>query len=158
MRFFLLMALVGCATIHKPVAPEDEPVVTYFGTASGAATIVRAQGSIDLAHDAMDNGLSPALMNTDRLMSFTAGSTYPGYASGSWGYAPVDVTSTVGGWYAPTGYGSSLPKLGTTVTDGAKSGMIVPCPKGRDRTTPAEQAACAEIDATQALSHLQRLE
>ena len=146
MRFIIiLVALVGCATIHRPEG-EKPPVVTYFGTAKGATAIIDAQRSFDLADTAMDKGLPVSLQKTDEFVGFSS-NTY-GYTSGLYGYAPADVVSTTNGWYTGTGQGSSLPRLGTTVVASVTdtSGKIVPCPTGRPSANVAEQAACARAD------------
>ncbi|MFA4845832.1 MAG: hypothetical protein WC654_04715 [Patescibacteria group bacterium] len=157
MRYFIFTAFMGCATIHQPVG-EDPPVVTYVGTAQGAALIIDAQNTrpYDLAESAMEKGMSPSLTRTDDFVGFSAGNSYGyGVYPGLGGYASADVVSTTDGWYAPTGFGSSLPRLGTTVVAGVHgnaSDGIVPCPTGRRRSTVAEQAACTEIDAKIALT------
>lgn len=156
MRFLIFMLLTSCATIHKTEG-EQPPVVTYFGTAQGATDIIDAQRSFDLAHTAMDKGLPVSLTKTDEFVGFTAGNSYV-TGPGIGGYAPADVVSTQNGWYVPTGQGSSLPKLGTQVVENPSlNNTIVPCPKGV-RQTPAEQAACAEVDASLAIAHIKELE
>ncbi len=154
MRFFIPLALVGCATIHQPVG-EEPPVVTYFGTAKGAVDIVEAQRSFDLAQAAMDKGQPVNLQMTDTFVGFTTGNGYV-TGSGLYGYAPADVVSTTSGWYMGTGQGGSLPRLGTTVVQNVShDNSLVPCPKDRKRANPAEQAACAEEDVTLALHAIQ---
>ena len=161
MRFLILVTLVGCATIRKPSDPEDPPVVTYVGTAEGAALLIQAQDTrpYDLAEDAMEKGMTTSLQKTDDSVSFSAGSSYQN-VQGQGGYAPADVVSTPNGWYAPTGAGSSLPTLGTTVvasvpTDAAGS-KIVECPKAREPETVAEQAAFADAEVARALAAIEQ--
>ncbi|MBI5793873.1 hypothetical protein HZA87_02175 [Candidatus Uhrbacteria bacterium] len=131
MMFLIATAFTGCATIHKPVKPEDKPEVIYRGTAHGDATIVDVERPDDLQ-------VAP----------------YPG------DYAPPDIISTPGGWYAPSGLKGSLPRLGTMVVVStsdpsgipadATANKIVECPKDRERRTVAEQAACTELDVERA--------
>lgn len=154
MRFFIIVALVGCATIHEPVN-EKPPVVTYWGTARGAEIIVKAQDvhPYDLAQTAMDKDMPVSLQKTDEFVGFNAGYSYV-MGPGLGGYASADVISTQNGWYVPTGQGSSLPKLGTPVV--VPETDIVPCPKGRVRTTAAQQAACAEQNSSLIITHLKQ--
>lgn len=157
----LIMAFTGCATIHKPVDPEDKPVVTYVGTAQGAALLIQAQdtGPYDLAKDAMEKGQPVSLQKTDDSVSFSAGSGYSGYWE-TGGYAPPDVVSTPDGWYVPTGFSGSLPRLGTTVVASVPPdtaiNKIVECPKNRERATVAEQAACNEVDVARAMRAIEQ--
>ncbi|MBI5794436.1 hypothetical protein HZA87_05170 [Candidatus Uhrbacteria bacterium] len=166
MRPLIFLALVGCATIHKPVG-EEAPVITYWGTARGAATIADAERSYDLAQSAMDKGVPTSLLKSDDTVMFSAGNGYGyGVYQGPGGYAPPDIVSTPGGWYAPSGLKGSLPTLGTMVVVSTSespasvptdtSGGIVPCPKYIRRTV-AEQAACAERDAKHAYALLQEM-
>lgn len=154
MRFLILSALVGCATIHQ-TSGEESPVVNYIGTAHGAAILAKAQDQrpYDLAQSAMDKGQPVSLTRTDDLVQFNASYGWGVYPA-TGGYAPADVISTQDGWYAPTGLSGSLPTLGTTVVTSVHtdaSDGIVPCPTDHKRRTVAEQAACAEDAAGIAL-------
>ncbi|MFA4846123.1 MAG: hypothetical protein WC654_06220 [Patescibacteria group bacterium] len=170
MRVLVLMTLVSCATVRKPSDPEGPPVVTYVGTAQGAALIIDAQNTrpYDLAESAMEKGMPTTLTKTDESVNFSAGNSY-GYGVSPGGYAPADVVSTTGGWYAPTGFQGSLPPLGTTVVTSQSDGLagvptdttankIVPCPPDRAPATVAEQAACATSDVDRAMQAVKKLE
>ncbi|MBI4437795.1 hypothetical protein HY631_02485 [Candidatus Uhrbacteria bacterium] len=141
MSFFMLAAF-GCAVIHPPVGSEPA-VVTYLGPARGAVGIIEAQDGrpYSLAQSALDKGYPVSLVKSKGFVGFAAS---PGYAIGPGlpGYVSADVVSTPGGWYMPTGVGSSLPPLGAPVADALPWSSIAKCPRGRDPATAAEQSAC----------------
>lgn len=160
MRGFFLVVLVvstlsGCATMN--LLPDGELRASYAGpSASAAGHLARAVDGrpYSLAGQAMENGLSPSLRMSDHGVVFNVHAS--GFYYDPMGYALPDIVS-VDGWYARTGAGHVLPRLGETVVADmpfddidVQSGIVV-CPKDRIRRTVAEQAACAEADITRHL-------
>jgi hypothetical protein len=162
---FVLVALStsGCAVMHRGVDGAVE--ISYAGpSARAAAELVGVTDSrpYDMAETAMDRGMVTSLRRgSDGSVGFSAGYGYGGYGyvGGNTNYAAPDIVSVPGGWYAPTGAGSSLPVLGQTVVSGipADSGTsrIVPCPTDRPVANVAEQAACTSVDFRALLESLE---
>ncbi len=155
MRFiipFLFAVLCGCATMHR--SPDGEVEASYTGpSAIAAARLVNSTDGrpYGLAEKAMSEGMTTNLRRaSDGSIVFGAGYGYYGYGAVG-GYAPADVVS-VGGWYARSGAGSTLPVLGQSVVSSVPSvgvsttSNIVPCPTDRTAATVAEQAACISAE------------